>query len=99
MIQSATFASLVDRMTTSYWLRMDSNKRTRYCSYEEAERIVGKEELSNLLQSGEIEYIAPRTDCAANAKWKIRRVHCFMHVKPIQNSTQIFSQTLLANNI
>lgn len=99
MIQAATFNSLVDRMTASYWLRMDSNSRTRYCGWEEAERIVGKNELMELLQNGKIEYIKPRTDCAQNAKWKIRRLHCFMHVKPVADSTQKISETILANNI
>lgn len=98
MIQSATFNSLVDRMTASYWLRMDSNERTKYCGWEEAERIVGKNELMVLLQSGKIDYIKPRTDCASNAKWKIRRLHCFMHVKPVADSTKKLSETILANN-
>lgn len=98
MMTQSNLATLVDRMTASYLIRMDSNSRTRYCGYEEAERIVGKTELPAMLQSGEIDYQAPRTDCASNAKWKIRRLHCFMHVKPIQNSTQILTQTL-ANNI
>lgn len=89
---------MADRMTASYLLRMDSNDRTRYCGYGEAQQIVGSEELEKLLQTGEIEYIKPRENCASNAKWKIRRLHCFMHVKPVKDSTQKLSKTILASN-
>jgi len=81
-------------MTASFLIRMDSNERTRYCGWDEAEQMVGKKELPMLLQSGKIEYKAPRTDCGKNAKWKIRRLHCFQNVKPVNNATELLANII-----
>lgn len=88
MAQAAT------RCIASYLTRLDECERTRYCGYEEAQRLVGAARLDELLQQGEIEYIAPRQDCGRNAKWRIRRLHLLPFTRPVPDATKY-----IANNI
>lgn len=87
-------AQAATRCIASYLTRLDENERTRYCGYEEAQRMVGATRLDELLQRGEIEYIAPRQGCARNAKWRIRRLHLLPYTRPVADANEY-----IANNI
>lgn len=89
-----TISTAASSCIASFLIRMDKNARTRYCGYEEAQRLVGSKKLVELLQGGEVEYHAPRTDAGNNAKWRIRRLHLLPYTRPVANAAE-----QLANNI
>lgn len=93
-IKNQHLAQAATRCIASYLTRLDEGARTRYCGYEEAERMVGASQLVELLKNGAIEYTAPRQDCARNAKWRIRRLHLLPYTRPVPDAAEY-----LANNI
>ena len=88
-----TISNAATACIASYLTRLDGNRRTRFCGYEEAQRLVGANKLVELLQGGKIEYYAPRT-ASANAKWRIRRLHLLPYTRPVKKAGEY-----LANNI
>lgn len=92
-LTAKTISSAASNCIASYLTRLDGNARTRYCGYEEAQRIVGAKKLVELLQGGKVEYHAPRS-ASANAKWRIRRLHLLPYTRPVKQAGEY-----LANNI
>lgn len=87
-----TISKAVDACVASYFARMDKCRRTRYCGFEEAQRIVGAKKLEELLEGGKIEFYYPRAS-KDSAKWRIRRLHLLKYTRPMKNADEY-----IANN-